>query len=507
MNAIASVGAQAKHFATSPVAKAVAITLGVYFLLMATQILPMFGITSRPDIPFNFLGGGLLFTNQTSELQAAWRYTHLLWGPLLGIALTLRFPASADRSQFLESVAIGALVSSFVSLWLIAVTAKGLDWASADSLAKVLGQQVFCLLPIAVWLPVWRLGLFTRTTFTLVLCFSFLNCALAGVSIYLLPSRNFTLTSIQFIELVGSKISLSLLGSSLFIAALAKCEALLAEDTRVRDFFIVLILVEAWAIYGYVILIFINGDPIFFNYVHIGAWTPLTLGLGICFIWAWHMSSTARLARLEQAALQQAQLEAGFAEASAATLSAQIEPHFLFNTLANVLRLKSTSHGKGKLLLSSLIAYFEAALPRLRRDGSSLNDELALVRAYLDILQQRMSERLTYSINVPDDFLPLHFPPMMLLTLVENAYKHGLMQMPSGGSVSITASRHANMMRIEVTDTGRGFQLHAMGGSGIGLSNVRARLLASFGTRASLDLAQGMQHGMIATLSIPIDMH
>ncbi len=503
MNAIASVGARAKHFATSPVVKAAAITLGVYFLLMATQILPMFGITSRPVAGINFLGGGFVLAEQTTDAQASSHYTHLLWGPLLCVALSMRFPPRDGRNQFLESVAIAGLVSSFVVFWLIAMTAKGLGWASFGSPLPVLILKVICLLPIAVWLVVWRNGLLTQATLIILLCFIFLN-KVTGAFWFLLPTGRFT--PIQLIEFLSSNVSLSLLGSSLLILAFSKCRALLAADFKTHDALFVFIFVVAWAVYDYVVLIFINGNPVFFTYIHIGSWASTTLGTGICVVWIWHISAIERSAQRKQAIAQQARLEAGLAEARGATLAAQIEPHFLFNTLANVLRLKNTSHEKGKLLLSSLIAYFDAALPRLREDGASLHRELALVDAYLAILKLRMNERLIYSIDVLDDLRQLYFPPMMLLTLVENAYKHGLMQLPSGGSISITARRHEDMLRIEVADTGRGFQLTEMGGSGVGLSNIRARLQASFGDSATLNLAQGTPQGMVATLDIPLEM-
>lgn len=502
MNAIASVGAQAKHFAASPVVKAVAITLGVYFLLMATQILPMFGITSPRTASANFLGGGFVLAEQTRDVQASSRYTHLLWGPLLCIALSLRFQARESRNQFLESIAIAALVSSFVVFGLIAMTAKGLGWASSGLPLPVLILKVVCLLPIAAWLVVWRNGLLSQATLIIVLCFVFLN-KVTGFFLFLLQSGRFT--PVQLVEFLACDVSLSLLGSSLLVFAFSKCKALLAADFKTRNTVLVFVFVVAWAVYDYVVLIFIKGNPVFFTYVHIGSWTSTTLGTGICIVWIWHISAIERLAQRERAIAQQTRLEAGLAEARGATLAAQIEPHFLFNTLANVLRLKNTSHKKGKLLLSSLIAYFDAALPRLRQDGASLHDELALVDAYLAILKLRMNERLTYSIDVPDDLRRLNFPPMMLLTLVENAYKHGLMRLPSGGSISITTRRHENIVRIVVADTGRGFQLAEIGGSGVGLSNIRARLQASFGHRATLNLAQGMPQGMVATLDIPVE--
>jgi LytS/YehU family sensor histidine kinase len=128
-------------------------------------------------------------------------------------------------------------------------------------------------------------------------------------------------------------------------------------------------------------------------------------------------------------------------EAHLQALPAQIKPHFLFNTLANIRLLYETESARAKPLIHDLAAYLRAALPQMREARSTLARELAMVQAYLRVLQVRMGERLRVEINVPADLGEATLPPMMLSTLVENAVKHGLTPLPQGGSMVIRAER------------------------------------------------------------------
>jgi Histidine kinase len=195
-------------------------------------------------------------------------------------------------------------------------------------------------------------------------------------------------------------------------------------------------------------------------------------------------------------------LQAQQLEAQLSALNAQIEPHFLFNTLANVKRLYETAPDRGRDMLTSLIAYLRAALPGMRRSESTLGQELELVRSYLTILQMRMGERLDFEINAAPELLAERLPPMVLPTLVENAIKHGLSPLPEGGCISISASARAGELAVEVRDNGQGFA--TSGGSGVGLSNTRARLAALFGPRAALELEAALPRGVIARVRLPI---
>ena len=188
-------------------------------------------------------------------------------------------------------------------------------------------------------------------------------------------------------------------------------------------------------------------------------------------------------------------------EARLQMMQAQIEPHFLFNTLATVKRLYRTDTADGEHMLASLMQYLRAALPKLREDESTLGDELDLIGAYLEILRIRMGERLRYSMLVPEQARAVPFPSMMLITLVENAIKHGITPRMEGGSIQVRVEI-GESLQVEVADTGVGFR--ASSGSGIGLANIRARLAAMFGDRAELALVENMPCGVIARIMAPL---
>jgi signal transduction histidine kinase len=192
-------------------------------------------------------------------------------------------------------------------------------------------------------------------------------------------------------------------------------------------------------------------------------------------------------------------------EAQLSALNAQIEPHFLFNTLANVKRLYETQPERGRDMLVALIAYLRAALPGMRRHESTLADELELVRHYLAILQMRMGERLTFEISAPPELLAARLPTLVLPTLVENAIKHGLSPLPEGGHIAVRAA-HAIQggLSIEVADNGQGFGA-VSGGAGVGLANTRARLAARFGDAATLELEANQPRGVIARVNLPAE--
>jgi sensor histidine kinase YesM len=196
-------------------------------------------------------------------------------------------------------------------------------------------------------------------------------------------------------------------------------------------------------------------------------------------------------------------------EAQMVALNAQIEPHFLFNTLATTRRLYATTPDRGRDMLGSLIAYLRAALPGMREQMSSLGQELELLRNYLHILQMRMGERLSFEIKADPGLLGLRLPPLILATLVENAIKHGLGPLTEGGHVQITAQKvlgsDLSEAVLEVRDNGAGFGSNSgSGGSGVGLANTRARLLACFGPNAKLELEALQPRGVLARIRLPL---
>jgi len=207
--------------------------------------------------------------------------------------------------------------------------------------------------------------------------------------------------------------------------------------------------------------------------------------------------------QLSRLARERELLQGQQTEAQLSALNAQIEPHFLFNTLANVKRLYETHPERGRHMLVALIAYLRAALPGMRRHESTLADELELVRHYLAILQMRMGERLSFDIDADPELLATKLPTLVLPTLVENAIKHGLSPLPEGGRIEIRAHAGAGGgVTVEVADNGQGFG-SASGGAGVGLANTRARLAARFGDAAALELEAAQPRGVVARVRLP----
>jgi sensor histidine kinase YesM len=188
-------------------------------------------------------------------------------------------------------------------------------------------------------------------------------------------------------------------------------------------------------------------------------------------------------------------------EARLQLMEAQIEPHFLFNSLANVQRLYETDTESGERLLENLKIYMRAALPQMRETRSTLGREAELSRAYLEVLHARMGERLHFTIDVPAELCEHAFPPMMVITLVENAIKHGIHNSPSGGTIAVRAHCRGQRLTVEVADTGVGFR--GSSGKGVGLANIRARLGALFGDRAELSLRANEPSGVVAAIDVP----
>ncbi|HEY6514119.1 MAG TPA: histidine kinase [Burkholderiaceae bacterium] len=200
--------------------------------------------------------------------------------------------------------------------------------------------------------------------------------------------------------------------------------------------------------------------------------------------------------------LERGRLERQALDARLAVLTAQIEPHFLFNTLANVQALVDSGSPRAAPVLRSLIAYLRAAMPKLQEGGlSALGDEIDLVRAYLDLMHLRMPDRLQVHIDVEPALLALRFPPMLLLTLVENAVRHGIDPSEQGGRIEVGGRVDAATRRVRlwVADTGRG--LRGPPTPGTGLDNARERLRGVFGTDSQLTLERAEPHGVRAELS------
>ena len=196
------------------------------------------------------------------------------------------------------------------------------------------------------------------------------------------------------------------------------------------------------------------------------------------------------------------ELEREASEAQLQLLQAQIEPHFLFNTLANVRRQYRKHPAAGAQTIDNLMTYLRAALPQVRRTVSTLGEEFELVHAYLQLFQVRMGPRLRFTLDLPPALRGLSFPPMVLVTLAENAIKHGLGPADLGGTVQLGVRRIGATLEVSVADDGVGFGADT-GGHGVGLVNIRRQLSARFGEQASLSLEQRDSGGVIARLTLP----
>ena len=195
-------------------------------------------------------------------------------------------------------------------------------------------------------------------------------------------------------------------------------------------------------------------------------------------------------------------LERRLLEAEMAALQAQIEPHFLFNTLALIGQLIETNPPQAATIHTALIQYLRSAMPQMReKGGGKLGQQVDLSRAYLKIMQARMGDRLTVSVDLPEELAYVSFPSMMLQTLVENAIKHGLEPKLTGGHITITATKIDADLLVEVSDNGVGFDLHA--DDGIGLSNIRERLKMLYGSKAQLIVEAPLDGGAKVSIRLP----
>jgi hypothetical protein len=206
--------------------------------------------------------------------------------------------------------------------------------------------------------------------------------------------------------------------------------------------------------------------------------------------------------RSEQASTRETVTEKELTVAKLSLLHAQVEPHFLYNTLASAQLLTRTDPARADEMLGNLIMYLRHSLPRTEDSLSTIGEELERARAYLDILKIRMGSRLNLQIEVPEHLKSCLFPPMMLQTLVENAIKHGLEPKSGGGTVWILARTIDNLVAVTVADDGRGFSAEG-GGTGIGLRNVRERLRLAYGAAASFNIVANFPSGVAATITLP----
>lgn len=242
----------------------------------------------------------------------------------------------------------------------------------------------------------------------------------------------------------------------------------------------------------------------------------LTIALVATGVGTYHGWSRTRLAQLReetaQQALREASAEKQLVRAQLQTLQAQLEPHFLFNVLANLDSLIVSDPARARVLLGHLNRFLRGSLSAVRAEANTLADEFTMLDALLAIQQVRFGDRLHYTFTLPADCRDVRVPPMLLQPLVENAIKHGIEPQAAGGSVRVTARRVMDeRVELRVSDDGAGFSAAALASGsavsdvdhGIGLTNVRARLRVLFGDDARLTLTEQVPHGVVATLLLP----
>lgn len=198
-------------------------------------------------------------------------------------------------------------------------------------------------------------------------------------------------------------------------------------------------------------------------------------------------------------------LQARINEAQLRLLQGQIEPHFLFNTLANVQSLIDFDPERAKRMLERFTDYLRASLGQLRGEATTLAQEFALLEAYLALMQLRMGERLRVRLALPAELGSVALPPLLVQPLVENAIHHGLEPQIAGGEVAVTARRDAGRLILDVEDDGQGLDgPRRRPGNGVALANIRARLAARWGPSATLTLQPRAGGGTLARISIPM---
>ncbi|KFI08660.1 sensor histidine kinase [Massilia sp. BSC265] len=212
--------------------------------------------------------------------------------------------------------------------------------------------------------------------------------------------------------------------------------------------------------------------------------------------------------QLANAAAEREAMQRQLSETKMQMMQAQVEPHFLFNTLASVEHLIQVDPPRASAMQRSLIQYLRAVLPQMRDNAvvTGLGREVDMVTAYLALLKMRMEERLTVVMQVPDGLRSAAFPPMMLQSMVENAIKHGLECKPEGGTLKIQAEVVDSKLLVTVTDDGVGFGVVPSDGTGLGLQTIRDRLKLLHGEAGKLHIAANSPSGVIAMIEVPYQL-
>ncbi|BBB67726.1 ATPase [Undibacterium sp. YM2] len=250
-----------------------------------------------------------------------------------------------------------------------------------------------------------------------------------------------------------------------------------------------------------------------FQWNHVSNFVIMTCIVSLVAAWSfWNRGKMAELvAAAEAEKAKNAAIEKQALQAQLQMLQAQIEPHMLFNTLANLQGLIAIDPERAQHMLAQLIIYLRNTLSSSRAEHTSLKQEFTLMQAYLELLAIRMGKRLRYTLELPDALQQTSIAPMLLQPLVENAIKHGLEPKMEGGSIHVVAEAVIGQLHLKVIDTGLGLPFnyddsHVVSTDGlhVGNANIRDRLLALYGPQASLTLTANAPEGAIAHLIIPL---
>jgi signal transduction histidine kinase len=258
---------------------------------------------------------------------------------------------------------------------------------------------------------------------------------------------------------------------------------------------------------GFLMVSTLVGDGTFKHWLRSPGWvafmafSSLLVSVILSVIFFWRERHARDEAELERRRLHAERVEREAVLANLRALQAQIEPHFLFNTLANVTSLIDPDPAKARRMLENFIRFLRSSLNATRSESTTLADEAELIAAYLDVLEIRMGARLRYEIDVPADLHAYTLPPMLLQPVVENSIRHGLEPKVEGGLVRVAARREGANVLVEISDSGVGFSPVTRGG--VGLTNLRDRLRLIYGEAASLVVGESAAGGASVTLSLP----
>ena len=229
----------------------------------------------------------------------------------------------------------------------------------------------------------------------------------------------------------------------------------------------------------------------------------LVVAAVVCAFFIAKGSAEGARTELREEILRREQSERQIAESELKLLQAQIEPHFLFNTLGNILSLMDSDSTNARRMLEKLTAFLRASLARTRRPTTHLAEEFEILSNYLDIQQMRFGRRLEFHLDAADDVTEAALPPLLVQPLVENAVVHGIAPQEAGGYVHVRAECADNRLTVTVTDNGVGFEQGSVR-PGTGLTNVRARVRSLYGEDGALTLEPLDPHGLVAKLELPL---